>query len=175
MSPCPGRGRSGAPGQWPQPTDMRHARPPSLMLSSANAGGCQSPGPPERSSAGPSPCRDLLRLWDDLRIRLQSLFKNPNNYRMEIGNCQRVSVPIALPGVALIDSAHGYKQLFGPCRRSDRSTPESRPSSAEVPCAPHFVCLTLRCGPLGRCPRSSGFDPVCVKTIFWRPRRNIDS
>ena len=92
MSPCPGRGRSGAPGQLPQPADMRHARPPSLMLSSANAGGCQSPGPPERSSAGPSPCRDLLRLWDDLRIRLQSLFKNPNNYRMEIGNCQRIRV-----------------------------------------------------------------------------------
>ncbi len=47
------------------------------MLSSANSGGCQSPEPPERSSAGPSRCRDLLRLWDDLRIRHQSLFKIP--------------------------------------------------------------------------------------------------
>ncbi len=35
-----------------------------FILSSANAGGCQSPEPPERSSAGPSPCRDLLRLWE---------------------------------------------------------------------------------------------------------------
>ncbi len=55
--------------------------------------------------------------------------------------------------------AFGYKRLFGPCRRSDRSTPESRPSSGDVCFAPDFVCFTPRCGPPGRCPRSSGFDP----------------
>ncbi len=57
-------------------------------------------------------------------------------------------------------SASGYKRLFGPCRRSDRSTPESRPSSGNVCFAPDFVCFTPRCGPPGRCPRSSGFDPL---------------
>ncbi len=56
-------------------------------------------------------------------------------------------------------SAYGYKRLFGPCRRSDRFTPESRPSSGNVCFAPDFVCFTPRCGPPGRCPRSSGFDP----------------
>ena len=57
-------------------------------------------------------------------------------------------------------SASGYKRLFGPCRRSDRSTPESRPSSGNVCFAPNFVCFNPRCGPPGRCPRSSGFDPM---------------
>ena len=61
--------------------------------------------------------------------------------------------------------APGYKRLFGPCRRSDRSTPESRPSSGNVCFAPDFVCFTPRCGPPGRCPRSSGFDPKRTLTL----------
>ncbi len=133
MSPCPERGRSGAPGQLPQPADMRHARPPSLILSSANTGGCQSPGPPERSSAGPSPCRDLLRLWDDLRIRLQSIFKNPNNYRMEIGNCQRIRVVTR-------------SQADEPQAGTDRITGMRIGSRLDVRFRADYVCFTPKSG-----------------------------
>ncbi len=58
-------------------------------------------------------------------------------------------------------SNRAYTEIssFPYTRRSDRSTPESRPSSGNVCFAPDFVCFTPRCGPPGRCPRSSGFDP----------------
>ena len=56
-------------------------------------------------------------------------------------------------------SGYGYKRRFGPCRRSDRSTPESRPSSGNVCFAPDFVCFTPRCGRPGRCPRRTACDP----------------
>ena len=80
------------------------------------------------------------------------------------GACTEIiSFPYSSPAIRRESQAgmsgYGYKRLFGPCRRSDRSTPESRPSSGNVRFAPDFVCFTPRCGPPGRCPRLSGFDP----------------
>ncbi len=62
-------------------------------------------------------------------------------------------------------SEFGYKRLFGPCRRHVRSTSDSRPSSDHVRFAPDNVGFTPRCGPPGRCPRSSGFDPIRTSMI----------
>ncbi len=61
-------------------------------------------------------------------------------------------------------STHGYKRLFGPCRRSDRSTAESRPSSGNV----RFLGVEVRStsDSRRRWARSArtGYDPGCVKT-----------
>ena len=59
----------------------------------------------------------------------------------------------------------GYKRLFGPCRRSDRSIPESRPSSGNVCFAPDFVCFTPESG-RGRHPRRSGSRTVRISTAL---------
>jgi hypothetical protein len=74
-------------------------------------------------------------------------------------------------------SLFGYKPKFEGPPQSVRSTPDSRHSSGNIRFGPNFVCFTPRCGPPGRCPRSSGVDPGCVKTLpllcFSRIRREL--
>ncbi len=56
-------------------------------------------------------------------------------------------------------SESGYKQTPRPCRRYVCFAPDSRHSSVDVHFRADCVRFTSRCGPPGRCPRSSGFDP----------------
>ena len=57
----------------------------------------------------------------------------------------------------------------------EAAAPNAAFSADHVRFRADFVCFTPGNRPSWWCPRSSGFDPGCVKTVLWRPKRNINS